>query len=70
MTDKNAEKTNNTVDFRAFAPFFTLCPCRTCAHRKKSLLASADGSVVACARYNPATCKGCPVAHAMPKGAA
>lgn len=70
MKTNDTPPADNTVDFRAFAPFFTLCPCRACAHRKKSLITDADGSVVACAHYNAALCKGCPAVRAIPNDAA
>jgi hypothetical protein len=62
-TNDDVSTPDNTVEFRAFAPLFTFCPCRACAHRKKSLLRSFDGSVVACAHYRPGQCDGCPLAR-------
>lgn len=63
MTTTNTDKPpiDNTLQFTAFAPYHMLCPCRSCAHRKQSLLRTSDGSVVACARYRAGQCDGCPL---------
>lgn len=64
METKTEHIRDNTIRFAAFAPAFLACPCRNCPHRTSAQLKTADGRVVACARYRPEHCRGCP---AMPK---